>query len=230
MKNTMSSDKDLLRRAIRIHRTTLGRHWMRNMSARIQDAVCNLDEFSAARTVGCYISTPAEVQTGAILKACWSLGKKVCVPAWDPDTKEYRLALLDRNEKLEAGPHDVFQPVSAVPAVPGEVDIALVPGLAFDAKGNRLGHGCGYYDRLLATRGLRRAFRVGLAFSFQLVDSVPVDSNDERMNMVVTEDGVIVPSRIRTTRRKGDRATAPGSRRKKTITDRAHSRRKRDKA
>lgn len=217
MKKVTKSDKDALRVAIRSRRQALGPDWMRNMSETIDAAVLGLDAFEAARTVACYLAMPSEVQTVTILDVCWNRGKKVCVPAWCPETKLYALAWLDRTDPVGKGPHGIDQPLNPVFADLDQVDLVLVPGLAFDAAGNRLGHGGGYYDRILGYRKMQRALRVGLAFSFQLVDSVPVNKADERMNLVVTEDGVTVPKAKRAARGAGAVAGAAGAGRVKTM-------------
>lgn len=210
MKDMMPAQKEALRRAIRRRRKSLGPDWMRNMSETIQTTVLELDAFSRARVVACYLAYPAEVQTGTILDVCWNRGKRVCVPAWCAGSREYRLAWMERNDSTAAGPHGIPQPETPVMADLAQVDMVIVPGLAFDAAGNRLGHGGGYYDRLLSEKTLHRAFRVGLAFSFQLVEAVPVNNADERMNVVVTQDGAILPKKTRSAR--GGRRIAPAGR------------------
>jgi len=198
MSNKTPAEKETLRHAVKTRRGSLGPDWMRNMSEAIEATVLDLDIFHKARTVACYLSTPAEVQTGTILDVCWNRGKRVCVPAWYAAKKAYKLAWLESNEKTVKGPCGILQPEKPILADPAEVDIVIVPGLAFDRRGNRLGHGGGHYDRLLSGRKLLRAFRIGLAFGFQLVDAVPVNKADKRMNVVVTEDGVAILDNSRT--------------------------------
>lgn len=192
MGNNTPAEKETLRHVVKKTRGSLGPDWMRNMSEAIEATVIDLDVFHKARAVACYLSAPAEVQTGEILDVCWNRGKKVCVPVWLASKKQYKLAWLERNEKTVKGPCGILQPETPILADAAEVDIVIVPGVAFDRRGNRLGHGGGHYDRLLSGRKLCRAFRIGLAFGFQLVKAVPVNKADKRMNVVVTEDGVAI--------------------------------------
>lgn len=215
MKNIVPAEKESLRKSIKTRRKSLGPDWMRNVSEAIQSNVIELEAFHNARTVACYLAMPPEVQTGTILDVCWNRGKRVCVPVWCGKGKNYRFAWLDRTDAMTAGPLGIPQPENPVLADPAEIDMVIVPGLAFDAAGNRLGHGGGYYDRLLSDRKLRRAFRIGLAFGFQLVECVPVNRADERMNAVVTEDGTIVPARKKAAGSKGN-AAGPRSSRKRS--------------
>jgi len=109
------------------------------------------------------------------------------VPAFRPGTKDYALAWLGAGVKLRPGRMGILEPAPAQWAEPAAVGAVLVPGVAFDRSGGRLGRGGGYYDRLL--RGLR-AVKVGVAFEAQLVGVVPAGPTDQRVDWVVTEQGV----------------------------------------
>jgi 5-formyltetrahydrofolate cyclo-ligase len=82
------------------------------------------------------------------------------------------------------------EPRRRIPVDPAEVDVVITPGLAFDRSGRRLGYGGGHYDRYLARLG-PEAVRIGIGFSVQLVDEVPAHAGDQRLNLVVTDLGVI---------------------------------------
>ena len=116
--------------------------------------------------------------------------KKVCEAVSCVETGGYGLAPVTREARWRVGPHGIREPVDALRMDPGEVDAVVVPGVAFDAYGRRLGHGGGHYDRLLLdmarSRG-RSPFRGGLAFDFQMFDRVPVDEWDVPVDAVVTE-------------------------------------------
>jgi 5,10-methenyltetrahydrofolate synthetase len=98
----------------------------------------------------------------------------------------YRVRDLDRD--LVPGVFGIREPVPSAcePAALGTVDFVLVPGVAFDARGGRIGHGAGYYDRLLAGAG-PGARLVAAAFEVQIVDAVPMEPHDRRLDLVVTE-------------------------------------------
>ena len=162
---------------------------MRAMSAAAQRRVLAMPGFKAAGAVACYLAAPGETRTDLIVRQCRRLGKRVFVPAWSAARGRYVLALLGRNAALRAGPHGMPEPAAAGRPAPRRIDLVIVPGLAFDAAGNRLGRGGGHYDSLLRRPGLRRAFKAGLAFDFQVVAAVPAGRLDVKMDAVVTESG-----------------------------------------
>ncbi len=101
------------------------------------------------------------------------------------------LAVIEVTDEtpLEGGFRGILEPVGE-PADPGVIDVVIVPGVAFDRSGNRLGQGKGYYDRLLPRLA---AARIGVAYSCQIVDVVPTTIHDVRMDAIVTEEGIITP-------------------------------------
>lgn len=180
-----------IRREIRDQRRRLDPAWINRTSDRIQQRVLALDEWGAARRIGCYLAAPTEVQTGRIVDAAWQGRKQVWVPAFDPAQERYAFSLLDRQAALIAGRHQIPEPAQPAWREPDTMDVALIPGLAFDIHGRRIGHGRGHYDDLLARGALRSVLKVGLAFAFQVRDHVPSSAKDVAMDMIVTDDAVI---------------------------------------
>lgn len=192
--------KDAIRAKIRARRASLTLLRIRQASARIQRMVMKLPEWAEARQVCLYLALPAEAQTWALLAACWKTGKQVLVPAYRKKVLRYDLARLRPDNPVKAGHWDVPEPtrprwvtpnrVTPNWVMPTRVDLVVIPGLAFDRTGGRVGHGCGYYDRLLAGKYLKQAFKVGLALECQMVARVPMNARDIRMDAVVTERAV----------------------------------------
>lgn len=142
----------------------------------------------AAGTVLLYHALPDEVDTGTLLANARLTGKRVLLPRVVEDELELRIYAPGA---LSRGAFGIMEPTGELfpPSRYAEIDVAVVPGMAFDCHGARLGRGKGYYDRLLPL--LPNAYRVGLCYSFQLLDSLPVEAHDIPMNEVVTdEDGV----------------------------------------
>lgn len=157
-------------------------------SAEIAARVQSMAAFSRAKMVACYLALPQEVQTTPLLVACRCRGQRVCVPAFDDRAGCYRLAWLTVNDVLSAGRWQVPEPGEPVwIEQPGDVDVVVVPGLAFDPNGRRLGHGGGGFDRLLEKL---QAYKIGLAFAAQMVAAVPVEAHDMPMDAVVTESEI----------------------------------------
>ena len=163
-------------------------------SAAIAARVAGLPEFGSARIVAVFVGVRSEVATLDLIAHALREGKRVAVPV--VGGADLRLVAIEGAGELGPAPFGLLEPVAGVRSDPArqvrpdEVDLFLVPGLAFDRRGGRLGHGKGYYDRLL--RGARPASRrVALAFECQVVDAVPMTARDVPMHMLVTEARVL---------------------------------------
>lgn len=162
-------------------------------SGLIREKLFSLKEFLEAETVLFFLSFGKEVRTEAMVRESLKRGKKVLVPK--TDTKNHRLILsrlLDYDTDLAPGVWGIPEPRPEAlrPAEPREVDLVVVPGVAFDGEGNRLGYGGGYYDRLFPL--LRRETPlVALAFACQLVEAVPTASYDKKIHLLITEKEVL---------------------------------------
>jgi 5-formyltetrahydrofolate cyclo-ligase len=150
-----------------------------------------LPEISGARTLFLFADLPEEVSTDAIAAEALRRGIAVVYPRTDPAAKTMALHAVCAPDELVAGNYGIREPdASRCPVVHlSDVDAALVPGLAFDAGGNRLGRGAGYYDRLFGDAGWR-GFRCGIFFHFQRTDALPAEVWDVPLDAVVTDAGV----------------------------------------
>ncbi len=164
-------------------------------------SVAAQDRFLAAfppipgRRVALYAATRGEVATDRIRHRCLAGGVHLFYPRVMEDGELSFFRHRD-GDGWEVGPFGIREPKAAPGdgGVRGGFDLVVVPGLAFDPGGRRLGQGYGYYDRFLAALG-GTALTVGLAFSWQLVPEVPVDAWDVPVDAVVTEDGILRVSR-----------------------------------
>ncbi len=157
-------------------------------SEAIARRVLDLTEFTRAPAVGCYLSIGKEVKTDLIMVACRATGKAVAVPAWDHERCGYRWACMNEGVPMRRGFMGIEEPAEVRWADAGTLGIVLVPGLAFDRRGGRIGHGAGHFDRILAGEC---SFKVGLALALQVWDWVPTSEQDVAMNTVVTETETI---------------------------------------
>lgn len=180
--------KDEIRAIVKERRCTLGADWFVRVSARIQNAAIQLVRFRESKVVCAYMALPHEVQTDVIFKAVWDSGKKLCVPALRSDGQGYGLSELLPDTKVIAGGADVPEPETPCWIDINNVDIAFIPGVAFDHDGGRIGHGCGHIDRMLAERTAADLFKVGLTYQFQLFEEVPQSEFDVKMDLVVSEE------------------------------------------
>lgn len=183
--------KDQIRTEMRERRRELTPEWIEEQSEVLQQTVQSLSEFKEAGTVCCYMSLPLEVQTSGIMAACWDAGKNVCVPAYSRDDEEYHLARLRKDDELAEGHFGVREPGRIVRELMRDVDVMVVPGLAFDRAGNRLGYGGGHYDRMMSAETKTSLFRLGIAFGFQILESVPFSDGDVRLDGIATEQELV---------------------------------------
>ncbi|MBE3555740.1 MAG: 5-formyltetrahydrofolate cyclo-ligase [Firmicutes bacterium] len=141
-----------------------------------------------ARLLCTYLSHGTEPMTDPIVEWAWRVGKQVVVPRVEGE--QLQLIAFDRWKTLRRGRFGIREPAVAtgktVPAT--QVDCFIVPGLAFDRQGFRMGYGKGYFDRLLA--GVS-GFKIGLCFAFQLTDALPHDPWDVPLSAVVTDKEIV---------------------------------------
>lgn len=138
--------------------------------------------FRQAQTVLLYHSLKDEVQTHAFIEK-WSKRKKIILPVVAGDVLELRV--YTGPDDLRRGSYGIKEPVGQVFTDYAAIDLAVIPGVAFDREGHRLGRGKGYYDKLLPL--LPSALKVGLCFPFQLLEEVPAEPFDICMDLVITQ-------------------------------------------
>jgi 5-formyltetrahydrofolate cyclo-ligase len=166
-------------------------------SSLIRQRIIQHPKWRAAGTVLFYVSFGSEVETHTLIQEALRFKKRVVVPLHDAVSKETPLSELSRFSELGASHRGVLQvmPEFRRAADPGEVSLALIPGIAFDRQGGRIGFGGGYFDRLLPK--MPGAFRMALAFSIQVVTSpLPLENFDARMQSLVTEKECLATSKV----------------------------------
>jgi 5-formyltetrahydrofolate cyclo-ligase len=148
-----------------------------------------LDAFRTARSIGIYYSTGSEVQTVQLIQR---LVEEEGRDAFLPFNMNGELQMTEwrPSDPVVVAPYVGFQPRFSRVAPLERIDVMIVPGLAFDAQGHRLGSGEGLYDRLLARMG-PTITRIGIGYHAQVVPSVPLEDGDERVDAVVTDQATI---------------------------------------
>lgn len=164
------------------------------LSAVIMERFMTLPEFEAAKTVKFYVDVRAEVRTRYALPEALKSGKKIVVP-WCNDMGMLELFHLESMDELTLGMYKILEPredlrrLASKQVQPEELDLIMVPGVAFDRRGGRTGHGKGYYDKLLE-HARPNAPLVGIAFECQMFPQIPMMSHDIYMDKVITESAV----------------------------------------
>ncbi len=163
------------------------------VSARIVERFVSLPEYASAKTVMFYIDVRDEVRTQHALPAAIASGKRIIIPfCVDGELELFHLESMD---ELSTGKYKILEPredlreIAAKRMQPEDLDLIMVPGVAFDKQGGRTGHGKGYYDKLLQHARLDCPL-VALSFECQIFPEIPVQQHDIYMDKVVTEDAV----------------------------------------
>ena len=163
------------------------------VSEQITDRVMQLPEYAKAACVMWYVDVRDEARTRHALPAALQSGKRIVIPYCVDG--ELELFHLESMEELETGMYKILEPKMDLREVEmkqvdvAQLDLILVPGVAFDARGGRTGHGKGYYDKLLENAKPETPL-VSLAFECQMFDEIPMQDHDIFMDKVVTETRV----------------------------------------
>lgn len=156
-------------------------------SQKIAELLFKLPVFIKAQTVLFYASTPSEVDTFAMMQQAKQLEKIIALPSIQKNQMTMRPLLTESLSNLKKSPYGFQEPDEATSKAidVASLDVVIVPGLAFDRKNNRLGRGAGYYDRFLSTLS-EHTVTIGIAFDFQVVDSLPVEQHDVALDVILS--------------------------------------------
>ena len=172
--------KKELRQLIRDRKRQCTQDGLRALSLVVTDRLMNNCHIAAARTLLIYHPLPDEVDVSDLLDMLQD--RKLLLPRVTGEST-MELRVYEGEDSLAAGAYGIMEPCGALFTDYESIDVAVVPGMAFDASGNRLGRGKGYYDRFLAP--LPHIYKIGVCFPFQFLKSVPAEPTDIRMDEVV---------------------------------------------
>lgn len=183
--------KEVLRKKMLKKRSDIPKSKVLEKSNQIKNRLFKIKEFNQASAILFYISYENEVYTHNMIKDCLSSGKHVIVPVTSKENRSLILSKLKNWGNLECGAYGILKPRKehVKEFSLDMVDLIVIPGVAFDERGYRIGHGMGYYDDLLVNS--TKAIHIGLAFEFQLVDEIPIEYHDMKLDKIVTEERII---------------------------------------
>ncbi len=179
----MKLTKQKIRNTILMELKTQEEEKRRKKSFQVKNKLFRSRVFKQAKTVMFYMSFGGEVDTADMIKAAQKLGKIVVVPVCGRNRMMSPCLLKDRGTLLR-GPYGIREPALKKPVNLKSLDLVIVPGLAFDKKGRRLGRGKGYYDRFLPNIP-EHSVAVGLAYDFQILPFIPTTKHDVNVHKVV---------------------------------------------
>ncbi len=188
------TDKGDIRKRILRTRNAMTREEIASGSRAIVKRLTELDQIRGASTLMVYLGFGSEVHADDLILWGWGEGKRIVVPLCRPANRELIACRIEGFDELACGHYGIREPKENLirPIPPGEIDAVVVPAVAFDRQGHRLGYGGGYYDRFLP--GAPRALRIGAAFAGQIVAELPADPHDVTMDRIVTDQEIIVPA------------------------------------
>ena len=191
MKNSNTHLKEEIRKRILSLRNGLDNDWIRDVSIQIEERLFEYKDFLESKNILFYDAFKKEVQTRVMIKRAIDMKKRVFLPV--TDFKNKNILVSEFTNKGELG-----EVVSG-----NEIEIVMVPGVAFDESGSRIGFGKGFYDRFLY-RLSGDVKTIGIAFDFQVVGKIPADSHDFIIDKVITEKRVIDCHKHITNLRRGE--------------------------
>ena len=173
--------KDEIREDMRAKRRALSKDEVKIKSDEIRQRLLGVERVKQAKTICTFISAFKEPDTVAIIK-------KIVVPITDIESGTLSLSYINSMDDMKKGAYGILEPKTVRKADENNIDVILVPGLAFDRNGGRMGFGKGYYDRLLESS---KAVKIGLCYDFQILEKIPTEIHDVPMNFVITEKEIL---------------------------------------
>lgn len=180
--------KPQLRKEIDEKRRSLDSEWITSASLRMADQLQRLNVFRSAQCIALYKAISGEVDLECLFETCWHVDKRTCIPVFNSAQKTYEFGEITAETVYVKGHYGISEPKNPIRVPTDTVDLIILPGVAFDTKGNRLGRGGGYYDRLLD--GFSGS-KMAVAFDFQLFLHIPHEAYDIPVSCIVTESQVI---------------------------------------
>ena len=183
--------KQEIRATIKDQKSELSRSQVRRHSDLIQSQLFQHPFYTSCSQLFCYVSFNQEVITTDIITMALSQGKKVAVPKIVGD--EMKFFFIESFDELEPGVLGIMEPITEKEAIPvdTEQNLVIVPGIAFDTSRNRIGYGKGYYDRFFTKQIGNKMHKIALAYNFQILEQLPVDDYDVKVDQIITESGII---------------------------------------
>ena len=190
----LSRTKSELRREYTPMREAMDPGEVERLSEKIIDTILKLPVFKRAETVMVYLNFKNEVDSLRMIEESYKAGKKVVIPYCVKETMEIIPSELnDIETEIVKGKNGYLQAKrECVKPVPiEEIDLIVVPGIAFDKRCYRLGFGAGYYDRFLRKLNFEKP-TIGLCYDFQIIHSIPIEDHDIPLDFVITEERILV--------------------------------------
>jgi 5-formyltetrahydrofolate cyclo-ligase len=178
--------KNTIREIVKEKRKSIPKKAKEKMDDIIFNKVLESEAYKNAKLIFVYVSFEGEVDTHRIIKYALNHNKRICVPKIISIKEGFRAVEIKSFEELEEGAYNILEPESFENEVnEKDIDLILMPGVAFDKNGGRVGYGGAFYDRFL--KNVREnALKIALAYDFQIFDEVPMEEHDIRIDGIIT--------------------------------------------
>lgn len=183
--------KDIIRKKLLEIRNNIPYSEVLEKSYLIEKNIFNTKEFKKSKNILFYVSYNNEVNTHNMIKKTLILDKNIIVPISNVENKSLILSKLEKWDDLKKSTYNILEPkINEYKEVSLDIiDLIIVPGVAFDISGNRIGHGLGYYDKLL--KKSNKSALIGLAFEFQIINNIITEKHDIPVDKIITELRII---------------------------------------
>ena len=181
-------NKDEIRKVNKLKRSQMAKEEVLEKSRRAADSFFASELYKEASQIMLYIPLGNEVDVCAVMDRALGDQKTVVVPVTDAKSGEITPCIVSKDTEFEEGAFSVLEPKVKTLADMTKTDVVLVPGIAFDKHGGRVGFGKGCYDRLLETSD---AVMVGVCFGFQISDEIEIEETDVKMDFLISESGLL---------------------------------------
>ena len=182
---SLEREEDIRRRVLKLRMDLGASEWECGTQA-IAKRIKEHAWFAEAEMIFCYVDFRGEVGMRGLIEESWRAGKRVCVPRMDGERMDFYE--ISSFSELGPGAFGIMEPAGGRQAFYDEKGLMILPGIAFDRLGNRVGYGKGCYDRYLAAH--RKIRTIGAAFEFQIVDRIKTEKTDVRVDLLATEKGM----------------------------------------
>jgi 5-formyltetrahydrofolate cyclo-ligase len=187
----MLQTKQQLRTQLKKKRLAISEQRVATLSKQILAHLTQTPEYRKAKTILLYHPIQNEVDTTSLLST--TTNKTFCLPRICGKTNRLHLHQITDLQTLKTGLFNVKEPGTKHPIIARKnIDLVITPGLAFDTQGHRIGYGKGYFDRLFKNLSTK-AFKIALAYDFQIIENVPAEKHDQKVDLIVTEKRKIKP-------------------------------------
>jgi 5-formyltetrahydrofolate cyclo-ligase len=183
--------KSEIRKKILEHRESIDSDIRSKWDDSIFKRLISSEPYKRSNTIFAFVSFKSEVDTHRIINHAISNHKTICVPKINSKQEGIKIYKIDSFNQLKKGYFGILEPIEGcMPVDKNSLDLILMPGVAFDRYGGRVGYGAAFYDRFLSNMN-KQVDKIALAYHFQVLDSVPMSEHDIRIDGIITEQETI---------------------------------------